>query len=199
MLIAPAAGFRFRETGDLASVGTVLACWSASSNAVGSGNAGDLWCHAGDVKPLDVSRRAYGFSVRCVQNLRLLFIFHAKPEDKACKERYVANNLLPTSVIARAQRRGNLNKCCDVPFSALSFRGARPSVILHSVKNLFSPKPLRATRSSIFLFLYFLVQESTKELLHGENGGIRLRSFAERARKTTLFRTPAPGARSLDE
>jgi len=28
------------------------------------------------------------------------------------------------------------------------------------------------------------VQESTKELLHGENGGIRLRSFAERARKT---------------
>ncbi len=72
----PAAGFRFRETGDLASVGTVLACWSASSNAVGSGNAGDLWCHAGDVKPLDVSGRAYGFSVRCVQNLRLLFIFH---------------------------------------------------------------------------------------------------------------------------
>ena len=48
----------------------------------------------------------------------------------------------------------------------------------------FSPKLLRATRSSIFLFLYFLVQESTKELLHGVNGGIRLRSFAERARKT---------------
>ena len=87
---APAAGFRFRETGDLASVGTVLACWSASSNAVGSGNAGDLWCHAGDVKPLDVSGRAYGFSVRCVQNLRLLFIFHAKPEDKALRQTNVA-------------------------------------------------------------------------------------------------------------
>ena len=102
LLITPAAGFRFRETGDLASVGTVLACWSASSNAVGSGNAGDLWCHAGDVKPLDVSGRAYGFSVRCVQNLRLLLSFILTPEDKACKERYVANNLLPTSVIARS-------------------------------------------------------------------------------------------------
>jgi len=75
---------------DLASVGTVLVCWSASSNAVGSGNAGDLWCHAGDVKPLDVSGRAYGFSVRCVQNLRLLFIFHAKPEDKALRQTNVA-------------------------------------------------------------------------------------------------------------
>ncbi len=37
---------------------------------------------------------------------------------------------------------------------------------------------------AVFLFLYFLVQESTKEPLHGVNGGIRLRSFAERARKT---------------
>ena len=46
-----------------------------------------------------------------------------------------------------------------------------------------APKPLRTTRKSLF-FSYFLVQESTKELLHGENGGIRLRSFAERARKT---------------
>ena len=43
------------------------------------------------------------------------------------------------------------------------------------------------------------MQESTKELLHGVNGGIRLRLLAERARKTTLFRTPAPGAHSLDE
>ncbi len=42
---------------------------------------------------------------------------------------------------------------------------------------------MRATRCFLF-FSYFLVQESTKEPLHGENGGIRLRSFAERARKT---------------
>ncbi len=65
-----------------------------------------------------------------------------------------------------------------------------PSPLCHSEERQYldeesipAPKPLRATRSSIFLFLYFLVQESTKELLHGVNGGIRLRSFAERARK----------------
>ena len=66
-----------------------------------------------------------------------------------------------------------------------------PSPLCHSEERQYldeesipAPKPLRATRSSIFLFLYFLVQESTKELLHGVNGGIRLHSFAERARKT---------------
>ena len=65
-----------------------------------------------------------------------------------------------------------------------------PSPLCHSEErqcldeeSIPAPKLLRATRCFLF-FLYFLVQESTKEPLHGENGGIRLRSFAERARKT---------------
>ncbi len=99
--------------------------------------------------------------------------FILTPEDKACKERYVANNLLPTSVIARstATRQSEQNPT------------APPSQSFFATLRICSPQNF-CEQLAVFLFLYFLAQESTKEPLHGENGGIRLRSFAERARKT---------------
>ncbi len=69
LLHTPAAGYRYRETGALTNVGDNSTMWSSSSYAAGNNNAGDLWCHATNVKPLDNSGRAYGFSVRCVQHL----------------------------------------------------------------------------------------------------------------------------------
>jgi len=74
LLITPAAGFRFRETGNLTDVSEVIACWSSSSSFAGGHKASDIWSREESVGPLDLSGRAYGFSVRCVQNLRLLYL-----------------------------------------------------------------------------------------------------------------------------
>ena len=71
-------------------VSEVIACWSSSSSFAGGHKASDIWSREESVGALDLSGRAYGFSVRCVQNLRLLFIFHAKPEDKALRQTNVA-------------------------------------------------------------------------------------------------------------
>ncbi len=76
---APAAGYRFRETGALANTGTLGAAWSSSPSAAENTGASDLWCHAAGVKPLDSSGRAHGFPVRCVQHLQTAFILFALP------------------------------------------------------------------------------------------------------------------------
>ena len=78
--------------------------------------------------------------------------------------------------------------CHSAPTLCHSEEVARPTKNLiqsHSERSKESISTLNFCEqlASLF-FLYFLVQESTKEPLHGENGGIRLRSFAERARKT---------------
>ncbi|WP_347283479.1 hypothetical protein [uncultured Alistipes sp.] len=64
----PAAGLRYRETGALAGVGTYGYYWSSSSRLAGDYLAGHLYFNSGYVNPLGWGSRAYGFSVRCVQN-----------------------------------------------------------------------------------------------------------------------------------
>ncbi len=68
-----AAGLRTRETGALANVGTNGYYWSSSSRLAGDNNAGNLNFNSGNVNPLNWNNRANGFSVRCVQHLRLFF------------------------------------------------------------------------------------------------------------------------------
>lgn len=63
-----AAGLRNRETGALANVGTNGYYWSSSSRLAGDYRAGHLYFHSGYVNPLNLNYRAYGLSVRCVQN-----------------------------------------------------------------------------------------------------------------------------------
>ncbi len=66
-------GLRNRETGALANVGTNGYYWSSSSRLAGDNNAGNLNFNSGNVNPLNWNNRANGFSVRCVQHLRLFF------------------------------------------------------------------------------------------------------------------------------
>ena len=108
-------------------------------------------------------------------------------------------------MINRFNKHSAASRCHSKPpplsvIPSTSRYSVEPSPLCHSeevarpTKNLIQGHSERSEESistlnlceqlAVFLFLYFLVQESTKELLHGENGGIRLRSFAERARKT---------------
>ncbi|WP_290175719.1 hypothetical protein, partial [uncultured Alistipes sp.] len=64
----PAAGARNRETGALIVVGEHGNVWSSSSSAAGYLDVGGLHCRADYVNPLSGHYRAYGLSVRCVQN-----------------------------------------------------------------------------------------------------------------------------------
>ena len=57
----------------MANVGTNGYYWSSSSRLAGDNNAGNLNFNSGNVNPLNWNNRANGFSVRCVQHLRLLF------------------------------------------------------------------------------------------------------------------------------
>lgn len=63
----PAAGYRSYGSGQLGSVGSGGYYWSSSPYSSGSGNAGSLYFSSGNVRPLYGDYRAYGFSVRCVQ------------------------------------------------------------------------------------------------------------------------------------
>ncbi len=63
-----AAGYRTASAGALDAVGTNGYVWSSSSSYAGSRCAGALYFHSGHVNPLYNNYRAYGFSVRCVQN-----------------------------------------------------------------------------------------------------------------------------------
>ena len=64
----PATGYRLRETGALSHVGASGFAWSSSSCLAGSAYAGNLGFNSSVVNPLGSDHRAYGFSVRCVQN-----------------------------------------------------------------------------------------------------------------------------------
>lgn len=64
----PATGYRSRETGALLAVGAGGWCWSSSSRLAGDHHAGLLYFNSGHVGPLSYTNRAYGLSVRCVQN-----------------------------------------------------------------------------------------------------------------------------------
>ena len=61
------SGLRNNTSGDLWGVGTNGYAWSSSPTS-GSTNAGYLDFNSTNVDPLSNGYRAYGFSVRCVQN-----------------------------------------------------------------------------------------------------------------------------------
>ncbi len=68
LLFAPAAGYRHRETGVLAEVGSFGECWSSSTYASDAANASHLALASSKTCPVDTNgAHAYGFSVRCVQ------------------------------------------------------------------------------------------------------------------------------------
>lgn len=67
-LFLPAAGWRYSNSGVLVSASSSGYYWSSSPNYGGNNNAGTLYFYSGNVYPLYSSSRAYGFSVRCVQN-----------------------------------------------------------------------------------------------------------------------------------
>lgn len=67
-LFLPAAGLRDNSSGELANTSSNGYYWSSSPNYGGNNNAGNLSFYSGNVYPLGNNGRAYGFSVRCVQN-----------------------------------------------------------------------------------------------------------------------------------
>ena len=67
-LFLPAAGLRNNSSGELAYTSSYGYYWSSSPYYGGYGNAGYLYFYSGNVYPLSSYSRAYGFSVRCVQN-----------------------------------------------------------------------------------------------------------------------------------
>jgi uncharacterized protein (TIGR02145 family) len=67
-LFLPAAGLRINNSGELANTSSSGYYWSSSPNYGGNHNAGYLYFDSGDSAPLENSNRAFGFSVRCVQN-----------------------------------------------------------------------------------------------------------------------------------
>ena len=67
-LFLPAAGLRNNNSGELALTSSYGYYWSSSPYYGGINTAGYLYFSSGLVNPLDSYSRAYGFSVRCVQN-----------------------------------------------------------------------------------------------------------------------------------
>lgn len=67
-LFMPAAGLRNINSGELACTSSSGYYWSSSPYYGGNNNAGYLNFYSGNVNPLNNNNRAYGFSVRCVQN-----------------------------------------------------------------------------------------------------------------------------------
>ena len=67
-LFLPAAGLRYNNSGELADSSSYGYYWSSSPYYGGYGYAGGLNFGSGYVNPLNNSDRAYGFSVRCVQD-----------------------------------------------------------------------------------------------------------------------------------
>ena len=68
-LFLEAAGYRHRESGALAYVGTEGDYWSSSSGYAGSDYAGFLGFSSSHVYPLYGAHRVYGLSVRCVRDI----------------------------------------------------------------------------------------------------------------------------------
>ena len=69
LLFYPAAGYRFRDTGAFDATGGYGYAWSCTVSGV---NGYFLGFHLTSVSPTSSNNRAYGFSVRCVQNLLLV-------------------------------------------------------------------------------------------------------------------------------
>lgn len=67
-LFLPAAGLRHYNSGELAYTSTGGYYWSSSPYYGNNNYAGYLYFSSSYVYPLGSSLRAYGFSVRCVQN-----------------------------------------------------------------------------------------------------------------------------------
>ena len=67
-LFLPAAGLRNVNSGELAFTSSLGYYWSSSPNYGSNNGAGNLGFSSGNVSPLNSYYRAYGFSVRCVQN-----------------------------------------------------------------------------------------------------------------------------------
>ena len=67
-LFLPAAGLKRGKLGELANTSSNGYYWSSSPLYGGNYCAGNLYFYSGNVYPLSNSGRAYGFSVRCVQN-----------------------------------------------------------------------------------------------------------------------------------
>ncbi|MDE6446242.1 MAG: fibrobacter succinogenes major paralogous domain-containing protein [Alistipes sp.] len=79
----PATGYRNRDTGILASVGTHIGFWSSSTDASASAFATYLRYWSGALGPIFGHSRANGFSVRCVQHLQAEF-FAPRRSDESC-------------------------------------------------------------------------------------------------------------------
>jgi uncharacterized protein (TIGR02145 family) len=67
-LFLSAAGLRNNNRGELAYTSSYGYYWSSSPNYGAHSYAGSLYFNSGYVYPLNNNYRAYGFSVRCVQN-----------------------------------------------------------------------------------------------------------------------------------
>lgn len=67
-LFLPAAGLRISGSGELAGTSSNGYFWSSSPHYRGNNSTGSLYFSSGNVSPLGNGSRAYGFSVRCVQN-----------------------------------------------------------------------------------------------------------------------------------
>ena len=67
LLLAPAAGYRHRDGGALANVGTHCCCWASSVYASDDVAAATLFTHAVELVLLGNGDRAFSRSVRCVQ------------------------------------------------------------------------------------------------------------------------------------
>ncbi len=68
-LFLSAAGYLDRDSGVVAAVGETGHCWSSSPYSSGV-NAGNLGFYSGGVCPVGSNSRAYGFSVRCVREIK---------------------------------------------------------------------------------------------------------------------------------
>lgn len=66
----PGSGYREKTAGTLTNVGVNGNYWSASPNASGSANAGNLnFNNSNGLNPVNNNNRVNGFAVRCVSEL----------------------------------------------------------------------------------------------------------------------------------
>ena len=71
LLCVPASGYRDNPSGALNAVGANGYCWASAPFSATSPYGARLVYDAGRDLPLDGNARAYGFTVRCVQHLRV--------------------------------------------------------------------------------------------------------------------------------
>ena len=69
-LFMPASGDRYGSTGASSEAGTFGLCWTGAVSGVWGG---DLDLRSQRVHPGNADKRAFGFPVRCVQDLQTVF------------------------------------------------------------------------------------------------------------------------------